>query len=266
VEVVSSANLLQNFISQWDEVKLKAHLDAAEVLNKVADQTWEMIKNSLNEGKFLTEYAVQQFMLERFTYHGCETADAPICAVNQNSANPHYAPCREHSAPIKLDDFILIDLWCKKKRPEAVYADITRVGIAAEKPTQRQVEIFNIVREAQRKATEFVIESFKANRPIRGWEVDRQCRDLIQAAGYGDYFIHRTGHNIDVNDHGNGAHIDDYETHDDRYLLPRTCFSIEPGIYLPGEFGIRLEYDVFIHPDRQVQITGGEQDEIVCLF
>jgi Xaa-Pro dipeptidase len=265
VEVVSSGNLLQNFIARWDDYKLKSHLDAADVLSKVADQVWDMIRNNLKEGKYLTEYAVQQFMLERFTYHGCETADAPICAVNQNSANPHYIPSHESSAPIKSGDYILIDLWCKKKRPDAVYADITRVGIASDKPSPRQNEIFTIVREAQKKATEFVAEKVKENQPVQGWEVDQQCRNVIQNAGFSSYFIHRTGHNIDVLDHGPGAHIDNYETHDDRFLLPRTCFSIEPGIYLPDEFGVRLEYDVFIHPGGQVEVTGGIQEHIECV-
>jgi Xaa-Pro dipeptidase len=265
IEVISSANLLQSTISQWDESKFKSHLDAADVLCKVVEQVWELLKNSLKEEKYLTEYAIQQFMLERFIYHGCETSDAPICAVNENSSNPHYVPSREQSTLIKPGDFILIDLWCKKKRQDAVYADITRVGIAANRPTDRHAEIFQIVREAQKIATSFVAESFKLNQPVTGWEVDQQCRNYIQKKGYGNYFIHRTGHNIDTNDHGNGAHIDNYETHDDRVLLPRTCFSIEPGIYLPGEFGVRLEHDVYIHSDHTIQITGGEQNEIICL-
>ena len=181
-------------------------------------------------------------------------------------ADPHYTPGCDCSSPINSGDFILIDLWCKKKRPEAVYADITRVGVAAPQPTQRQQEIFSIVRQAQEKATNLVRERFADGKSVMGWEVDQVSRDFIQSAGYSKYFIHRTGHNIDTTDHGNGAHIDNYETHDDRYLLPGTCFSIEPGIYLPGEFGVRLEYDVFIHPDGKVQVTGGEQNEIVCLL
>jgi Xaa-Pro dipeptidase len=265
VEVVSSANLLQRYTSVWDENKFKLHLDAAEVLSTVADQTWGFIRSGLKQGKFISEYAVQQFMLERFTYHGCETSDAPICAVNAHSADPHYAPSSDSSMQIQPGDFVLIDLWCKKKRPEAVYADITRVGVVADKPTEKQQEIFEIVRMAQKLATDLVRASLTESKPLMGWEVDQVCRDYIQSRGYGPYFIHRTGHNIDTTDHGNGAHIDNYETHDDRLLLPGTCFSIEPGIYLPGEFGIRLEYDIVIHLDGQVQVTGGEQNEIVCL-
>lgn len=165
------------------------------------------------------------------------------------------------------DDFILIDLWCKKKGdPEAIYGDITRVGVAAKSPNPRQHEIFSIVKEARDAATELVKERFAANQPIMGWEIDQKCRDVIAAAGYGQYFVHRTGHNIGTEDHGSGAHIDNFETQDRRKILPGTCFSIEPGIYLPDEFGVRLEYDVYIHHDGTVEVTGGIQDEIYCIF
>lgn len=265
VDVVSSANLLLAFISRWDEQKLKSHVEAADVLSQVVDQAWDLIRKSLSEGKCLTEYAVQQFILERFTYHSCESADPPICAVNKNSANPHYVPSNDYSEAIKAGDFILIDLWCKKKRTDAVYADICRVGVASEKPTERQNEIFHIVRNAQKSGTALVKQRFVEGKQLKGWEVDQCCRDYISQKGFGAYFIHRTGHNIDNTDHGSGAHLDNYETHDDRILLPNTCFSIEPGIYLPEEFGIRLEYNVYIHSNGEIKITGGEQDEIVCL-
>lgn len=260
VVVESSAALLT---SVWDEAQWRSHLAAAEALDAIAQETWDWIARALNVGKWPTEYEVQQFILERFAFHQCVSDDPPICAVNAHSADPHYTPSKNGSTPIQKGDFILIDLWCRKKGEETVYADITRVAVAAPQPTEEQQQIFSIVRRAQQAATDLVRERFARRQPLRGFEVDRAARSEIVKAGYGDFFIHRTGHNIDRRDHGPGTHMDDYETHDDRLVLPSTCFSIEPGIYLPGKFGVRLEYDVFIHPDGRVQVTGGEQNQIV---
>lgn len=265
VQVESSANILLYFTSIWDEKKFKLHLEAAQALDQIAEQTWIFIKNALRQAHPITEYSVQQFILDQITARGFETSDAPICAVNEHSADPHYMPDKNRCSPIRKNDFILIDLWCKKKQAEAVYADITRVAVASSQPTTKQEKIFSIVYEAQKTATDFIKNKFKNKDNIKGWEVDQVCRNCIQQAGYGDYFIHRTGHNIDQTDHGNGTNIDNFETHDDRLLLPQTCFSIEPGIYLPGEFGIRLEYDVFIHSNSEIEITGGVQDRIKTL-
>ena len=266
VEVVSSADLLQKYTSVWDAQKLDSHLAAAAVLCETVDRAWLFIAQSLRESKKLTEYDVQQFILENFQKHHCLAEAAPIVAVNEHSANPHYTPTKDHFAEIRSGDFILIDLWCKQDSPRAVYADITRVGVASNKPSARQDEIFNIVKRARDAGSALVVSHLREGKPLLGWEVDQACRDVIQKAGYGEYFIHRTGHNIDESDHGNGAHIDNYETQDRRQLLRGTCFSIEPGIYLPGEFGVRLEYDVIIRHDGLVQITGGIQEEIVCLL
>ncbi len=266
VQVVSSAPLLQHFTGIWNGEKWKLHREAADALCRIVDKVWGRIAHFLKEGKLLTEFDVQQFMAEQFGNEQCHSDDLPICAVNANSANPHYSPNPDTALPIQKGDLILIDLWCKKKVSQAVYADITRVAMASSEPPPLQNSIFHIVRQAQKAATKLVEERFLKKQPVMGWEVDQAARNVIQTAGYGDYFIHRTGHNIDTKDHGNGANIDNYETHDDRLLLPRTCFSIEPGIYLPGKFGIRLEYDVFIHEDGKIQTTGGEQDELLCLF
>ncbi|MGA8164153.1 MAG: M24 family metallopeptidase [Waddliaceae bacterium] len=266
VDVVSSANLLQQYTSVWDARKLDTHLKAADILCEAVDQAWQWIASNLTSRKRITEYAVQQYLLETFAAHRCVTSDPPICAVNEHSADPHYLPTKEHSSAIGRGDFILIDLWCKQDLPRAAYADITRVGVAAPQPTSRQNEIFTLVKRARDRGVELIRECMREKRPLMGCEVDQACRQVIEKGGYGGSFIHRTGHNIDETDHGNGAHIDNYETHDCRELLPGTCFSIEPGVYLPGEFGVRLEYDVFIHSDRRVQITGGIQNSITCLF
>lgn len=264
-KVVSSANILQCYTSVWTPEQFQTHLDAAEILESIADRTWAFIEKSLSANSLIDEYKVQQFMLQAMQEADCQTADFPTCAVNANSADPHYYPTSSGALPIKAGDFILIDLWCKKKSPHAVYADITRVGVAAPQATQRQTQIFNIIKKAQNAATALVKEYYENHRPIEAWQVDQACRNVIQEAGFGDYFIHRTGHNIGEEVHGPGANLDNFETHDYRRLLPGTCFSIEPGIYLPGEFGVRLEYDVYLEPKGQIRITGGIQEELVCL-
>lgn len=262
-EVVSSGNLLQTLTAKWDENKWKLQQEAAGILDNIAASTWEWLAKGLGS---ITEYDVQQYMLQEMERANCITNHPPICAINVHSSDPHYAPTKVGSPIIKKGDWILIDLWCKKNLPSAVYGDITRVGVAAIKPTERQQQIFKCVQSAQQAALDFIKKRYANQTPIMGYEVDRICRDVIEKAGFGDAFLHRTGHNIDEDDHGPGAHIDDLETHDTRFLLPGTCFSIEPGIYLKGEFGVRLEYDVFLHPDGEVIVTGGIQDSIKVLL
>ncbi len=263
-EVFSSANLLQRYTSVLSDAQLESHLFASKVLEETVDMTWGYIENSLRNRISIDEYQVQQFMLKNIQDRGCITADWPTCAVNAHSADPHYHPTQETAHPIVIGDFILLDVWCKQKIPGAVYADITRVGIACRTPSERHTEIFNIVKGARDLATAFIEERFLKHFPICGWEVDQVCRTYIQDKGFGERFIHRTGHNIGEEVHGPGANLDNLETHDDRFLLTGTLFSIEPGIYLPGEFGVRLEYDVYLSPKGVVQITGGIQKELVC--
>lgn len=267
VDVVSSADLLQQSSSVWTAQQLHAHLEAAKVLEDTVDRTWELIASSVGNNLPLTEWDVQQFMLREFEKHGCYTDAPPICARNQNSALPHFSPHSDDKTPIQAGDFVLIDLWCKKKRPHAVYADITRVGVVASRPNIQQQEVFNVVKAARDTAMQLIADRLHNGLPLMGCEVDQACRDVIMAAGYGDYFTHRTGHNIGENDHGNGANIDNFETQDQRTLLPGSCFSIEPGIYLPKEFGVRLEHDVYLETDgRTLKVTGGLQTEIACLL
>ncbi len=265
VEVVSSADLLQQYTSTWDVYQLQTHLKAAEVLDRTVAKAWLKISQCLKSNSPISDYDVQQFILNEFEVNDCMTEGYPICALNAYSADPHYTPSMHNSQNIKKGDFILIDLWCKQKLPNAVYADITRVGFGGDKPSSKQQTIFEIVKKAQTTAKDFVRECFKHNKPVMGCEVDQVCRDVIEEAGYGEYFVHRTGHNIGTKDHGDGAHLDNLETHDTRLLLKKTCFSIEPGIYLPGEFGVRLEYDVYVHDTGEIQVTGGTQDTITTL-
>ena len=264
VNVVSSASFLQNFTCVWTDEQYMMHKEAAEVLDTIAMTTWGWIRDRLKQDEQITEYTVQQYILTEMKKHKCVMEGAPICGVNQNSANPHYNPQMKGCRSIKKGDFILIDLWCKRDLPRAVYADITRVAVAGA-PTKRHQEIFQIVRNAQKAGTDLVRERVQKRKEVRGAEVDDACRKVIVDAGYGDYFTHRTGHNIHMDDHGPGANIDGFETLDDRLLIPKTCFSIEPGIYLPKEFGVRLEYDIYINENHSIEVTGGIEDKLFVL-
>lgn len=266
VDVVTSANLLQKYDSVWTQDQINSHYRAADVLDKTVAKAWDMIGQALKSGQRITEYEVQQFIADEIQKNGCIFEGGPFVDVGVNSANPHYCPSKEIHAVINKHDFILIDLWCKENKQGAVYADITRVGVADTKATERQEEIFSIVKQARDEATKLVKERFANKQDVMGWEVDAKAREVIEKAGYGKYFTHRTGHNIHTKDHGNGAHIDNLETQDKRKIIPGTCFSIEPGIYIPGEFGVRLEYDIFIDHNSNVHVTGGIQNEITCVL
>ncbi|MDP1836584.1 MAG: M24 family metallopeptidase [Chlamydiales bacterium] len=260
VKVVSSADILAQFTSVWDDQKLALHYQAAEVLDRSVAQAWKWIASGPR-----TDYGVQQYLLQLFLEAGCVMEGSPICAINADSADPHFMATEQTAKRIRPGDFILIDLWCKRNVPNATYADITRVGFYGDRPSTKHQEIFSIVKSARDAATDLVIDSFARNNELLGWQVDQCARDVINAAGYGEFFTHRTGHNIDEKDHGDGAHLDNLETQDQRRLLTSTCFSIEPGIYLPGQFGVRLEYDIYIHTDGRAEITGGIQETIHCI-
>jgi Xaa-Pro dipeptidase len=266
VKVVSSAGFLQYYTCVLDEEQIAMHIEAADFLAQTAEETWEKIAHALSHNQPIDEYAVAQFIQARITGHGYINEDHPICAVNEHSADPHFAPKKNAVRRIEKGDFILIDLWCKKNHPKGVYGDITRVAYAGPRPPTKHQEIFHIVRQAQKAATDYVVTQYANKKYPKGCEVDEVCRNVIEKAGYGAYFTHRTGHNIYTKDHGPGAHIDSLETRDFRHLIPRTCFSIEPGIYLPGEFGIRLEYDLLTINADTVRITGGTQEEITSLL
>lgn len=266
IEVISSANILQAYTSIWTPNQLNMHLAAAEVIEHAVIKAWQLISKHIKNRKKITEFDIQQFLLDEFAKEGCVCDDPPICAVNSHSADPHYCPEKKSASAIKAGDFILIDLWCKQNKPHAVYADITKVGVAASAPKKRQKEIFSIVKQARDAAMNLLKKCLKEKQTLCGWEVDQTCRDVINDAGYGKYFTHRTGHNIGEKDHGDGANIDNFETKDFRELLPGTCFSIEPGIYLPEEFGVRLEHDVYINLNGKDLLVTGLQEEIVCLL
>ncbi len=266
VEVVSSGSFLPHFTAVISDVQGRSHIHAGQALDRIVRVVWEWIAQHLKKGEKLTDYDVQQKLLSDFEKEGLISDGPPIVGINAHSADPHYVPVKERPVPILKGDWILIDLWAKEDKPKAIYGDITRVAVADRHPTKKQKEIFSIVRQAQAAAAKLVIDRFALAKPILGWEVDDCARKVIRDAGYGEFFIHRTGHSIEISPHGSGANMDNLEMHDIRPILPSTCFSVEPGIYLPNEFGVRLEYDLYVHRDGRIEIVGGEQNEIVCLL
>lgn len=266
IEVATAADLVQRFEAVWSDAQLASHREAAEKLRLIVNEAFAHVGTSIAAQPPLTEHGLQQFILSRIKAHGLVTSTAPIAAVNAHSADPHYGPAPQGSAEIRRGDLVLIDLWAKRQEPGSVYADITWTGSIGPTVPARQQEIFHIVREARDAALAFVRIRVSAGDFPCGWEVDEVCRTVIRRAGYGDQFLHRTGHSIGEEVHGNGANIDNLETKDGRRLLPKTCFSIEPGIYLAGEFGIRSELDVYL-TDREALVFGQPvQTEIVPIL
>lgn len=266
LEIVTSADLVQRFEAVWTDGQLESHRYAVARLRSIVDDAFSHVASRLHRERPLTEYDLQQFILSRILDAGLTTSSAPIAAVDAHSADPHYCPSKSGSAPITRDNLILIDLWAKQTLPGSVYGDITWTGYSAKQAPAKHRMIFDYVQQGRDAALSFVQEQVAAGRFPCGLEVDDICRKTIQETGYGDFFIHRTGHSIGEEVHGNGANIDNLETRDNRRLMPHTCFSIEPGIYLPGEFGIRSELDVYIS-DREAVVYGLPlQTEIVSLL
>ena len=265
VELVSAADLSQRFAATWSEEQLAGHRRANVHLHRIALEAFHRVSDTLRRGDQIGEYAVQRFILDAFESVGLWAESDPIVGVNAHSADPHYQPGPEQSSPIREGDFLLIDLWAKEKQAASVYADITWVGVCAASPTEKQQEVFAVVAGARDAAWELVKSRFP-RQPVRGFEVDDAAREVIRKAGYGDFFIHRTGHSIGISDHGQGANMDNLETHDTRLLLPMTGFSIEPGIYLTGDFGVRSEINVALTGEGP-EITGAEpQRELLRLL
>jgi Xaa-Pro aminopeptidase len=256
VEPVTSADLVQQFEAVLTDAQTATHNEAANLLHRIIMESFAEIARRIRANEPTTEYDIQQFMVRRFEQENLTSDnEPPIIAVNANAANPHYEPTREIHQPIKRGDFVLFDVWAKLKTPGAVYADQTWTGYVGETVPEEYTRIFNIVRDARDSAVRFVQDSMRAGKTIKGAEVDDVSRGFITRAGYGAQFLHRTGHSIGEEVHGNGANIDDLETRDSRRIVPRTCFSIEPGIYLEGKFGVRSEIDVFV-TERDALVTG----------
>ncbi|GAC1684268.1 MAG: M24 family metallopeptidase [Terriglobales bacterium] len=260
--VVSSGDLVALFEATLTEEQIKTHFEARDAIDSITTASFQEIGRRVRNGG-TNECEMQKWFMEAFQRENLITDDPPIVAVNAHSGNPHYEPTTATSAPIRAGDFVLLDVWAKKNKPEAVFYDITWTGFVGKAPSTRMREVFEVVRDARDAAVKTVQEAVKSGRTIPGWEVDRAARNHIKAAGFGEYFIHRTGHSIGSEIHANGANMDDLEIHDERLILSNSCFSIEPGVYLP-EFGVRSEVDVMVR-GKSAEVTGKIQREIVII-
>src|SRR3989475_3680252 len=263
-KVVSSADLVQKYDACWSAAQLESHLSAGVAIDQIVRGAFAYAAGSVREKKALTEYDLKEWILKEFEAAGLWTEEGPDIAVNAHASDPHYGPTAESAAPIREGDLLLLDVWGKKKTPGSVYYDVTWMGYLGAKVPEKYAKIFKVVREARDKATHLIREQVAAGKPLQGRQVDQAARGVIEKAGYGKYFFHRTGHSIGEKVHGNGANMDGIETHDVRHLIPGTCTSVEPGIYLP-EFGIRSEVNVYIG-EKEAQVTGAIQKELLALL
>ena len=255
IEVVTSADLVQTFEAVWTGEQLESHLYAARNMREIVDAIIKEVGRRIRDNVSATEVEIQQFVLDEFKRRDLTAGHPPIVAINQHSADPHYAPNLDHNLVMKKGDFLLVDMWAKRRMPHAVYDDITWTFFIGDSVPAENENIFNIVRDGRDAAIKAVQRRYAAGEIVYGWEIDQEARSSISKAGYGQYFLHRTGHNIHEEVHGNGANIDSLETKDNRRLMARTCFSIEPGVYLKGNFGVRSEVDVYLS-DTEAIVTG----------
>jgi Xaa-Pro aminopeptidase len=262
-QVVSSAELIQFFEARWTAAALDSHLEAGRLVDRIRRESFELIGERTRSAGDVQEFEVKRMILEKFAKCGLVTDHGPIVAANGNAANPHYEPSGQRSATIRRGDFVLLDMWAKLDREGATYYDITWTGFCGDTPSSEMTNVFAIVRDARDAAIQRVQDAISTGRPLRGFEVDDAARGHVARHGYSEYFTHRTGHSIGQDVHGNGANMDNLETHDDRRIIPWTCFSIEPGIYLT-DFGVRSEVNVFVDKDA-ARVTGEVQRELVLI-
>jgi Xaa-Pro aminopeptidase len=263
-KIFTSADLVQKYEACWSAEQLESHLAAGEVVDLIIREAFQLAAKGARDGRPLTEYVLKQWILKEFDAAGVAADEGPDVAVGPNASDPHYGPVEGKSSPIREGQLLLLDVWAKKKTPGSVYYDVTWTGFLGTKVPEEYTKVFGVVREARDKAVELIRSSVAKGKPLQGWQVDNAARSVINNAGYGEYFFHRTGHSIGESVHGNGVNMDGLETHDTRHLIPRTCTSIEPGIYL-RDFGIRSEVNVYIG-EREARVTGAVQQEIVPLL
>ena len=267
VDVVTSAELVQQFEAIWSPEQLQSHIEASDKMHRIFFDAFGEVARKIRANEPMTEYDLQQFIVRRWHEENMGgDHDDPIVSVNANTANPHYTPKSEGSLPIRRGDFVLLDLASKLRTPHAVFTDQTWTGYVGESVPEEYTKIFNIVMNARDSAVEYARTNLREGKSIRGADVDDVSRDVITKAGYAQYFTHRTGHSIGEEVHGNGVNIDNFETRDSRRITPGVCFSIEPGIYLPGKFGVRSEIDVYVN-GKEIEIYGQPiQTEVVAIL
>ena len=263
VEIATSANLVQYFEARWTQAQFEGHLEAGRRVDRVRREAFARIGEKLRASERVTEWDIQQFIANRFREEGLFADHGPDVAVNANASNPHYEPKQDSSSVIKQGDIVLIDMWAKLNQPEGVYYDITWMGFCGQQPPAAMERVFHIVREARDRAIQCAQDAVAAKREFCGYEVDDAARGFVREQGFAEYFFHRTGHSIGTEVHGTGANMDNLETHDERKVIPGTCFSIEPGIYLP-EFGVRSEVNVYVD-ENAARVTGEKQETIILI-
>ncbi len=267
IEVVSSADLVGRFEAHLSMEDWESHKLAGRVMQMVKDETFKEVGRRIRAGEEPLEVEIQAFMRQLMKENDMFAEDGPIVAINEHAADPHFEPTAENSHRMKKGDLLLLDLWAKSNKPGSIYYDITWMGFIGEEVPQKMENIFQVICKARDTAVDLVRSRFASKTPVHGWEVDDACRKVVVDAGYGPYFTHRTGHNIGEEVHGNGVHIDNLETKDERLIIPGTCFSVEPGIYLPEEkMGFRTEIDVFVTDEEQVTIEGAVQKKIIPIL
>jgi Xaa-Pro aminopeptidase len=264
VKVLTSADLVQKYEACWTPNQLQSHLEAGKAVDRIVREAFALAAKGVRDRKPLTEVALQQWILSEFEKANLMTDEGPDVAVNAHASDPHYAPSNNRPTEIKEGDLLLLDVWAKLKAPGSVYYDVAWVGYLGPKVPEKYGKVFRAILEARDKAVALIQSSVAAGKPLQGWQVDNAARSVIEKAGYGKYFIHRTGHSIGQTVHGNGVNMDGLETHDSRHLIPGTCNSVEPGIYLP-EFGMRSEVNVYIG-SGEARVTGTVQKEILALL
>jgi Xaa-Pro aminopeptidase len=264
VKVLTSADLVQKYEACWTPQQLQSHLEAGKSIDRIVREAFALAAKSVREGKPLTEVALQQWILAEFEKDDITTEEGPDVAVNAHASDPHYAPSNERPTEIREGDLLLLDVWGKLRFAGSVYYDVAWVGYLGAKVPEKFNRVFKVIVRARDNAVALIQSSIAAGKPPQGWQVDRAARSVIEKAGYGEYFIHRTGHNIGQTVHGNGVNMDGFETHDSRHLIPGTCNSVEPGIYLP-EFGMRSEVNVYVGKG-EARVTGAVQKEILALL
>jgi len=263
VEIATSANLVQYFEARWSKGQFEGHLEAGRRVDRVRRQAFERIGEKLRSSEPVTEWEIQQFIVSRFKDEGLFADHGPDVAANANASNPHYEPKQHASSTIKTGDIVLIDMWAKLNQAESVYYDITWMGFCGTQPPDEFRRVFGIVTKARDAAIKCAQDAVAAKRELCGYEVDDAARSVIRSEGLADYFFHRTGHSIGTDVHGTGANMDNLETHDERKVISGTCFSVEPGIYLPS-FGVRSEVNVYID-ETSARVTGEKQEAIVLI-
>ncbi|MAG69050.1 MAG: M24 family metallopeptidase [Vicinamibacterales bacterium] len=263
IEPVSSGDLVQRFVARWSADALASHRAASERLHRIKDRAFDATARAVRSGTGSTEYDLQQQMVGWFADEGLVSDSAPVVATRSHTGDPHYLPEPRGSRTIDAEAILLLDLWGKLDEPGAVFADITWMSYTGPSVPQEMRDAFGVIVAARDEAVRVVEDAAQNGRPLRGWEVDRAAREVIAHGGYRDWILHRTGHSLGEEVHGNGVHLDDYETHDDRRLLPGTGFTIEPGVY-SDTFGVRTEINMHIGED-EAQVTGPRQTEILTL-